>query len=73
MAHDNNPQRHFSQHIGLFVIFVGIFEYNPNQNLKFDYDFSIKNNMSDKNYELYGFEFYLKNLTTRFEYFAALI
>ncbi len=48
--------------------FVGIFEYNPNQNLKFDYDFSIKNNMSDKNYELYGFEFYLKNLTTRFEY-----
>ena len=29
---------------------------------------SLKNNLSDKNYELYGFEFYLKNLTTKFEY-----
>ncbi len=48
--------------------FVGIFNYKPNKNFKFGYDFSLKNNLSDKNYELYGFEFYLKNLTTMFEY-----
>ncbi len=48
--------------------FVGIFEYKPNNNFKFDYDFSLKNNLYDKNYELYGFEYYLKNLTTKFEY-----
>ena len=27
-----------------------------------------KNNFNDVNYELYGFEFYLKNFTTKFEY-----
>jgi len=48
--------------------FVGIFEYKYNDNLKFDYDFSLKNNLMDKNYELFGFEYYLKNLTTKFEY-----
>ena len=48
--------------------FVGIFEYKYNDNLKFDYDFSLKNNLMDKNYELFGFEYYLKNLTTSFEY-----
>ncbi len=48
--------------------FVGLLEYKPNQSLKFDYDFSLKNNLIDKNYELYGFEFYLNNLTTKFSY-----
>ena len=48
--------------------FVGNFEYKPNKNLKLDYDFSLKNNLSDVNYELYGFEFYLKNFTTKLEY-----
>ena len=48
--------------------FVGLFEYKHDDNFKFDYNFSIKNNLEDKNYELFGFEYYLKNLTTRFEY-----
>ena len=48
--------------------FVGLLEYQPNKNFKFDYDFSLKNNFIDKNYELYGFEFYLNNLTTKFSY-----
>ena len=33
-----------------------------------DYNFSLKNNLADQNYELFGFEYYLKNLTTKFEY-----
>ena len=45
--------------------FVGLFEYKHDDNFKFDYNFSIKNNLEDKNYELFGFEYYLKNLTTR--------
>ena len=48
--------------------FVGIFDYKYNNNLKFNYDFSLKNNLMDKNYELFGFEYYLKNLSTKFEY-----
>ena len=48
--------------------FVGLFEYNPYENIKFDYSFSFKNNLVDQNYELFGFEYYLKNLTTKFEY-----
>ena len=48
--------------------FVGLFEYNPNKNIKLDYNFSLKNNLVDQNYELFGFEYYLKNLTTKFEY-----
>jgi LPS-assembly protein len=48
--------------------FVGIFEYNPKQNIKLNYDFSLKNNLEDKNYELYGFEFFLNNFNTKFEY-----
>ena len=48
--------------------FVGLLEYKPNQNFKFDYDFSLKNNLVDKNYELYGFEFYLNNLSSKFSY-----
>ncbi len=48
--------------------FVGLIEYNPNENIKLDYNFSLKNNLVDQNYELFGFEYYLKNLTTKFEY-----
>ncbi len=48
--------------------FVGLLEYKANKNFTFDYDFSFKNNLVDKNYELYGFEFYLNNLTTKFSY-----
>ena len=36
--------------------------------MKIDYDFSLKNNLSDTNYELFGFQYYLKNLSTKFEY-----
>ena len=48
--------------------FVGLFEYKPYENFKFNYDFSLKNNLIDKNYELFGFEFYLNNLTSKIEY-----
>ncbi len=48
--------------------FVGLIEYNPFDNIKLDYNFSLKNNLVDQNYELFGFEYYLKNLTTKFEY-----
>ena len=48
--------------------FVGLFEYKPDENLKFNYDFSLKNNLINKNYELFGFEFYLNNLTSKVEY-----
>ncbi len=48
--------------------FVGLLEYNPIENIKLDYNFSLKNNLVDQNYELFGFEYYLKNLTTKFEY-----
>jgi len=48
--------------------FVGLFEYNPNTNIKLDYNFSLKNNLMDQNYELFGFQYFLKNLTTKFEY-----
>ena len=48
--------------------FVGLIEYNPFDNIKIDYDFSLKNNLVDQNYELFGFQYFLKNLTTKFEY-----
>ena len=48
--------------------FVGLVEYNPTENIKLDYNFSLKNNLVDQNYELFGFEYYLENLTTKFEY-----
>ncbi len=48
--------------------FVGLFEYKYNNNLKFNYDFSLKNNLDDKNYELFGFEYYLNRFSTNFEY-----
>ena len=48
--------------------FVGLIEYNPYENIKLDYNFSLKSNLVDQNYELFGFEYYLKNLTTKFEY-----
>ena len=48
--------------------FVGLLEYKPNNLTKLNYDFSIKNNLDEKNYELFGFEFYLNNFNTKFEY-----
>ena len=45
---------------------MGLFEYNPNENIKLDYNFSLKNNLADQNYEIFGFEYYLKNLSTKF-------
>ena len=48
--------------------FVGIFEYSSEDNFKLDYNFSLKDNLIEKNYELFGFEFYLKNLSSTFEY-----
>ncbi len=48
--------------------FVGLFEYKPDENFKFNYDFSLKNNLMSKNYELFGFEFYLDNFTSKVEY-----
>ncbi len=48
--------------------FLGVFEYNPKNNLKLNYDFSLRNNLIDKNYELFGFEFFLNNLNSKFEY-----
>ncbi len=48
--------------------FVGLIEYNPFENTEINYDFSLKNNLVDQNYELFGFEYYFKNLTTKFEY-----
>jgi LPS-assembly protein len=47
---------------------VGALNYNPIENLQFNYDFSLKNNLSQKNYELIGFDFFIKNLSTKFEY-----
>ncbi|MDC3179865.1 hypothetical protein OA862_00655 [Candidatus Pelagibacter sp.] len=48
--------------------FVGLFEYSSKDNFKLDYNFSLKDNLVEKNYELFGFEFYLRNLTSTFEY-----
>ena len=48
--------------------FVGIFEYSSKDKFKLDYNFSLKDNLIEKNYELFGFELYLKNLTSTFEY-----
>ena len=48
--------------------FIGLFEYNYNENIKLDYNFSLKNNLVDQNYELFGFQYFLKNLSTKFEY-----
>ena len=45
-----------------------MFQYKPNDNFIFDYDFSLKNNLVEKNYELFGFEFYLNNFTSKIEY-----
>ena len=49
--------------------FVGLFEYKSNnENLNLIMIFQLKKILSDKNYELFGFEYYLKNFTTKFEY-----
>ena len=47
---------------------VGNIEYNFNNKFKTSYDYSLKNDLTTKNYELFGFEFYLRNLENRIEY-----
>ena len=66
---DENKDLPFHTNLGDKVSdFVGIFEYNSIDNFKLDYNFSLKDNLIEKNYELFGFEFYLKNLSSTFEY-----
>ena len=47
---------------------VGEISYKPIQNIELSYDYSLKNNLSQINYELIGFDFFLKNFSTKFEY-----
>ena len=42
--------------------------YIPNDNIKFNYDFSIDSNLKDKNYELLSSEFKVNNFISTFEY-----
>ena len=46
----------------------GKLEYNPNDLMKIDYDFSIKNDFRKQNYELLSTEFKVNNFLTNFEY-----
>jgi LPS-assembly protein len=48
--------------------FIGSFNYTPNDNIKFNYDFSLDSNLENKNYELLGSEFKVNNFVTNFEY-----
>ena len=47
---------------------VGKVSYSPNNILKFDYDFSLDNNLTDVNYQLINTEFKVNNFVTSFEY-----
>jgi LPS-assembly protein len=46
----------------------GKFEYNPTDMIKFNYDFSVKNNFNQQNYEFLSTEFKVNNFLTTFEY-----
>ena len=48
--------------------FVGTLDYIPNDNIKFNYDFSIDSNLRNKNYELLSSEFKVNNFISTFEY-----
>ena len=48
--------------------FVGTLDYIPNENIKFNYDFSIDSNLRNKNYELLSSEFKVNNFISTFEY-----
>ena len=47
---------------------VGNLNYHPNDIFKFNYDFSLDNNLDNKNYELLGTEIKVNNFITNFEY-----
>ena len=46
----------------------GKLEYNPNDLMKINYDFSIKNDLKKQNYELLSTEFKVNNFLANFEY-----
>ncbi len=48
--------------------FIGALDYIPNDNIKFNYDFSIDSNLKNKNYELLSSEFKVNNFISTFEY-----
>jgi LPS-assembly protein len=47
---------------------VGLINFSPNQYLNMNYDFSLDNNLSDKNYEMLKSEIKINNFVTTFEY-----
>jgi len=47
---------------------VGLINFNPNQYLDMSYDFSLDNNLSDKNYEMIKSEIKINNFVSTFEY-----
>ena len=47
---------------------VGGLSYSPNDIYKINYDFSVDNNLSETNYELFNTEFKVNNFITTFEY-----
>ena len=46
----------------------GELSYNPNKFFDINYDFAVKNNLSDKNYELLSTDFNINNFVSTFEY-----
>ena len=47
---------------------VGKISLNPNENFKVNYDFTLKENLDDKTYELLGAELQMNNFVSTFEY-----
>ena len=47
---------------------VGSLYFSPTQNLKFDYDFSLDENLSEQNYQFFKSELSINKLVTSFEY-----
>jgi len=47
---------------------VGLINFNPNEYLDMSYDFSLDNNLSDKNYEMIKSEIKINNFVSTFEY-----
>jgi LPS-assembly protein len=47
---------------------VGGLSYNPNKFFDINYDFAVKNNLNDKNYELLSTDFNINNFVSTFEY-----
>ena len=47
---------------------VGEIDLNPNENLKVNYNFALKDNLSDTSYQLLGSEIKINNFVSNFEY-----